>query len=32
VDAPYPAEFAGAHGRGLAARGLVFAPEEEEED
>jgi hypothetical protein len=22
VDAPYPAEFAGAHGRGLAARGL----------
>ncbi len=24
VDAPYPAEFAGAHGKGLAARGLVL--------
>jgi hypothetical protein len=31
VDAPYPAEFAGAHGRGLAARGLVLMPEEEDD-
>ncbi len=30
VETPYPAEFAGAHGKGLAARGLVFAEEEEE--
>ncbi|MGC8783108.1 MAG: alkaline phosphatase family protein [Armatimonadota bacterium] len=29
VDAPYPVEFAGAHGRGLAARGLALELEEE---
>ncbi|MCS6830279.1 MAG: phosphoesterase [bacterium] len=32
VDAPYPAEFAGAHGKGLAARGLVLEPTSEEDD
>ncbi|MCS7310537.1 MAG: beta-propeller fold lactonase family protein [Armatimonadetes bacterium] len=32
VDAPYPAEFAGAHGKGLAARGLVLVEDEEEQD
>ncbi|NSW78167.1 MAG: bifunctional YncE family protein/alkaline phosphatase family protein [Chthonomonadetes bacterium] len=32
VDAPYPEEYAGAHGKGLKARGLVLVPEEEEED
>ncbi len=31
VDAPYPSEFAGAHGKGLAARGLVLMPEEEDD-
>jgi len=31
VDAPYPSEFAGAHGKGLAARGLVLTPEEEDD-
>ncbi len=34
-DRPYPAEWAGAHGRGLAARGLSFDPksaESEDED
>lgn len=31
VDASYPAEFAGAHGKGLSARGLVLISEEEEE-
>lgn len=30
IDAPYPAEFAGAHGKGLAARGLVLEPEEKQ--
>lgn len=29
VDASYPAEFAGAHGKGLSARGLVLAAEGE---
>lgn len=31
VDTPYPEEFAGAHGKGLAARGLVLVPEEEDD-
>lgn len=31
LDAPYPAEFAGAHGKGLASRGLVLISDEEEE-
>ena len=31
VDAPYPSEFAGAHGKGLAARGLVLMPEEKDD-
>lgn len=30
ADTPYPAEFAGSHGKGLAARGLVLESEEEE--
>ncbi|GIV16058.1 MAG: phosphoesterase [Armatimonadota bacterium] len=30
IEAPYPAEFAGAHGKGLSARGLVLVEEEEE--
>lgn len=29
ADTPYPEEYAGAHGKGLAVRGLVLAPEEE---
>jgi YVTN family beta-propeller protein len=32
VDAPYPADFAGAHGKGLAALGLAFDPNAEEEE
>jgi len=32
VDTPYPAEWAGAHGRGLAALGLAFGGGDEEED
>lgn len=32
VDAPYPAEFAGAHGKGLAQLGLAFDPAAEEEE
>lgn len=31
-ERPYPAEWAGAHGRGLAARGLTFDPDSEEEE
>ncbi len=31
-DAPYPAEFAGAHGRGLAELRLALAPEAEDDD
>ncbi len=30
VDAPYPEEYAGSHGKGLKARGLVLVPEEED--
>ncbi len=30
VDAPYPDHYAGAHGRGLAERGLVLVPEEDD--
>ncbi|HNQ88729.1 MAG TPA: alkaline phosphatase family protein [Verrucomicrobiota bacterium] len=32
VDAPYPAEWAGAHGRGLKALGLALAPDEQDGD
>jgi len=32
VDAPYPSEFAGAHGKGLAARGVVLGSVERSEE
>jgi YVTN family beta-propeller protein len=32
VDAPYPVEFAGAHGKGLAARGVVLGSVERSEE
>lgn len=32
VDTPYPADWAGAHGKGLAALGLAFDPNAEEEE
>lgn len=32
VDAPYPEQYAGAHGRGLASLGLVLSGDEEEEE
>ncbi|MGQ9879802.1 MAG: alkaline phosphatase family protein [Armatimonadota bacterium] len=31
VAVPYPQEYAGAHGKGLAVRGLILVPEEEVE-
>lgn len=31
ADVPYPEEYAGAHGKGLAAKGLALVPEEEVE-
>lgn len=31
VAVPYPEEYAGAHGKGLAVRGLILVPEEEVE-
>ena len=32
VDAPYPAAFAGAHGKGLRALGLKLAPTQDDDD